>query len=309
MIAQALARCAFQLWLVSVLAFGLLVATPGDPARMILSASGLDLPTQPEVDAKRRELGLDLPLAQRYAHWLAGAVRGDFGRSYRTARPVTAMYWERLPATLALALLALALTLAIALPVGVVAAYHGRVGEAVLQGVVLFGGAVPGFWLSLLLILLFAATLRWLPALGSPTPHGMVMPAVALALPHVAVLARLARAAMRDAIATDAFRTARAKGNSRARAALRHALPHVFVSVLAVLGLEAAYLITGAAVLESVFAYPGVGRLAVDAALVGDLPVLAFCVLMASVVYGVCSLLADIAATRIDPRLRRADVP
>jgi peptide/nickel transport system permease protein len=293
------------LWMVSMLAFGLLALAPGDPARLILNATGADVPTPEVVAAKRVELGLDRPLHARYLGWLGGALRGDFGRSYRTARPVGAMYGERLPATLLLACLALAISLCVALPLGAIAAIkRGSLLDASAQLVAVLGAAVPGFWIALVLILIFAATLRWLPALGSPTLPGMTLPAVVLALPNIAVLSRLVRATTLDALGQEYMTTARAKGRSAREAMIFHALPNVAAALVTPVALEIAYLLTGTVIVETVFAYPGVGRLAVEAALVRDMPVLAVCVLAAGSIYVICNWCADFGMAALDPRLR-----
>jgi ABC-type dipeptide/oligopeptide/nickel transport system permease component len=293
------------LGLVSVLAFALLALAPGDPARLVLSASGVDLPTPELVAAKRAELRLDAPLPARYAAWLGGAVRGDFGVSYRSGQPVWELYAERFPATLLLAGVALALTLVVALPLGIVAAARrGGPLDGLLQGLAVLGAAAPGFWVALVLILVFAATWRVLPALGSPTPAGVLLPAIVLALPNIAIISRLVRAATLDALGQAYITTARGKGRSRRGALLVHALPNALVGVLTAVALELAYLLTGTVVVETVFAYPGVGRLAVDAALVGDLPVVALCVVAAALVYLLCNWLADLGMVLLDPRLR-----
>jgi peptide/nickel transport system permease protein len=295
------------LWLVSMLAFGLLAFAPGDPARLVLSASGVDLPTPEMVAAKRAELGLDAPAPMRYLGWLTSAVQGDFGASYRTGRPALEVYAERFPATLLLAGLAVIVTLAVGVPLGVAAAAkRGGALDALLQGVAVLGAAAPGFWVALVLILVFAATLRWLPALGSPTLAGMVLPAAVLALPNIAIVARLVRAGTLDALGQLYITTARGKGRSARGALLHHALPNVLVGTLTAVTLEIAYLLTGTVIVETVFAYPGVGRLAADAALVRDMPVLALCVLMAATIYLLCNWLADLGMALLDPRIRTA---
>lgn len=292
------------LWLVSLLAFALLALAPGDPARLILSGGG-ELPTPEMVAAKRAELRLDEPLPTRYAAWLGGTLRGDFGLSYRSGEPALTLYAERFPATLLLAATALALTLLIAVPLGVLAA-AGRGGplDGLTQAGAVLGAAAPGFWVALVLMLVFAATLRWLPALGSPTPAGVLLPAVVLALPNIAIVSRLVRAATLDALSQAYITTALGKGRSRRGALLAHALPNACVGVLTAVMLEAAYLLTGTVVVETVFAYPGVGRLAVEAAMVGDLPVVALCVMVAALVYLLCNWLADLGMVLLDPRLR-----
>ncbi|MCU0494623.1 MAG: ABC transporter permease [Chloroflexaceae bacterium] len=308
MLAQLLARVGggfLVLWLVSLLAFGLLALAPGEPARLLLTAEGVTMPTPELVAAKRAELRLDDPLPTRYMHWLAGALRGDFGASYRTGRAVWAVYSERFPATLMLAGLTLLLSLAVALPLGVISALRrGSMLDTLLQGVAVLGASAPGFWVALILMLVFAATLRWLPALGSPTLAGMLLPAITLALPNVAVLARLLRAATLDALGQAYMVTAQAKGYSTRGAVWFHALPNVWPTLVTAVTLEAAYLLTGTVIIETVFAYPGVGRLAVDAALVGDMPMLALCVLVAATIYVLSNGLADLLLLLLDPRVR-----
>jgi peptide/nickel transport system permease protein len=291
---------------VSLLAFALQALAPGDPARILVEASGLN-PAPPEaVAAKRAELGLDRPMPERYLLWLTHALRGDFGRSFRSYRPVAALYRERLPATAALAAAAVALTATIALPLGMLAAYHrGRVLDAVAQLVAVAGAAIPGFWLALLLMFLFAVKLRFLPAFGSLTPKGIILPATVLAVHNIAVLTRLTRAAMLDVLSLEFVTVARAKGLREWAVARRHVLPNVLVPVLTVLGLEVAGLMTGAVVVEYVFAWPGIGKMVVDAALLRDVPVVTGFAVAAGLVFVLVNLVVDVTIAAVDPRVRR----
>jgi peptide/nickel transport system permease protein len=291
---------------VSLLAFALQALAPGDPARILVEASGLN-PAPPEaVAAKRAELGLDRPMPERYLLWLTHALRGDFGRSFRSYRPVAALYRERLPATAALAAAAVALTATIALPLGMLAAYHrGRVLDAVAQLVAVAGAAIPGFWLALLLMFLFAVKLRLLPAFGSLTPKGIILPATVLAVQNIAVLTRLTRAAMLDVLSLEFVTVARAKGLREWAVARRHVLPNVLVPVLTVLGLEVAGLMTGAVVVEYVFAWPGIGKMVVDAALLRDVPVVTGFAVAAGLVFVLVNLVVDVTIAAVDPRARR----
>jgi peptide/nickel transport system permease protein len=294
------------LLVVSVLAFSLQALAPGDPARMLLEASGLN-PAPPEaVAAKRAELRLDDPLPVRYLDWLGNALRGDLGRSYRSYRPVAELYLERLPATITLAAIAVVLSAAIAVPLGALAAYHrGRPLDGVAQLVAVAGAAIPGFWISLVFIFIFAAKLRWLPAFGSLTPRGIIMPAVVLALAHAAVITRLTRAATLDVLGQEFVSVARAKGLRTWTVARRHVLPNVLVPVLTILGLELAGLITGAAVVEYVFAWPGIGKMAVDAALLRDIPVIVGFAVAAGLIFVIVNLVVDLIVAAVDPRARR----
>src|SRR5712691_1492607 len=214
------------LFVLSVVAFGLYALTPGDPAVVLLEAAGLHSPPPAAIAAKRAELHLDDPLPVQYANWLAGAVHGDFGRSFRSYTPVTELYLSRIGATALLACVATFLSLIVALPLGILAAYQrGRVPDRLAQIVVALGGSMPGFWIGLLLILVFAVELHWLPAFGSPTPSGIVLPAIVLAVANVAVLTRLTRSSVLDVLSQEFVTVARAKrligarGQSAARAA------------------------------------------------------------------------------------------
>ncbi|MGI8552754.1 MAG: ABC transporter permease [Dehalococcoidia bacterium] len=294
------------LLVVSILAFGLQALAPGDPARLLLEASGLS-PVPPEaLAAKRAELHLNDPLPVRYFDWLGHAVQGDFGRSFRSYRPVTSLYLERMPATALLAGVAAALSALVALPLGALAAYHrGKLLDGLAQVVAVLGTAVPGFWIALVLIFFFAAKLRWLPAFGTPTPKGIIMPAVVLALHNIAVLTRLTRAAMLDVLTQEFVTVARAKGLGTLAIARGHVLPNVLVPILTVLGLELAGLMTGAAVVEYVFAWPGVGKMAVDAALLRDTPIIVGFAVVAGLIFVLVNLVVDLSAAALDPRARR----
>jgi peptide/nickel transport system permease protein len=304
-VAERLLWAASVLLVVSLLAFSLQAMAPGDPARLLLEASGMAPIPEAAVSAKRAEMRLDEPLPVRYLDWVAHALRGDFGRSFRSYQPVLDAYLARLPATAALAGLAGLIAAAISLPLGVLAAYRrGRAWDALAQTVAVVGASVPGFWMALVLIVVFSASLRWLPAFGSPTPSGIVLPAVVVALPAVALLTRLVRSAVLDALAQDFVQVARAKGLRTALIARRHVLPNALVPVLTVLGLELANLLTGAAVVEYVFGYPGVGKLAVDAVLVGDMPIVVGFAVAAGLVFVLVNLVVDLCAAAIDPRVR-----
>jgi peptide/nickel transport system permease protein len=305
-VARVLLKTLITLWLASVIAFVLVSATAADPARLVLAAGGLD-PTPEEVAAKRAELGLDDAAPVRYARWLGAALQGDFGASFRTGQPVQKMYAERVPATVLLAICSLLLTTLLALPLGLLAAVARQRGwRLVVQAMSVIGAAVPGFWLALLLIFAFSAQLRWLPSFGNPTPAGLVLPTIVLAIPHIALQSRLVRAAVLDVLSRQHVLAARASGASGGRLLMKHVLPVAAPVLASPLALEAAYLLTGTVIVERVFAYPGVGRLAVDAALIGDMPVLSLCVLVAALAYLIANAAADLLAGWLDPRLRAA---
>lgn len=292
---------------VSTLAFGLYALAPGDPARLLLQASGLNPVPEEAVAAKRAEMRLDDPLVVRYLDWVGHALRGDLGRSFRSYHPVTDLYRERLPPTLALAALATLLSVVVAIPLGTLAAYRrGGPLDSLAQFVAVLGAAVPSFWVALIGIFIFAATLQWLPAFGSLTPQGIVMPACVLALSNIAVLTRLTRAAVLDVLGQEYIVVARAKGLATTTVARRHLLPNVLVPILTVLGLELAHAVTGAVVIEYIFAWPGIGKMAVDATLNGDIPIVVGFATLAGLAFVVVNLAVDLGAAALDPRARRA---
>ncbi len=293
------------LFVVSIVAFGLYAMTPGDPAVVLLEGSGMHSPPPEAVAAKRAELHLDDPIPVQYVRWLGAALHGDFGRSFRSYTPVTELYLSRIGATALLAVCATLLSLVVALPLGVLAAYHrGRFADRLAQLMVALGGSLPGFWLGLLLILAFAVQLHWLPAFGSPTLQGIVLPAIVLAVANVSVLTRLTRASVLDVLHQEFVTVAKAKGLASQPVTFRHVLPNVFVPVLTVLGLVFANLMVGTAVVEYVFAWPGIGRLAIDSALLRDQPVVVGFTVAAGLIFALMNLLVDVGIAALDPRVR-----
>jgi peptide/nickel transport system permease protein len=293
------------LFVVSLVAFGLYALTPGDPAVVLLEASGIHSPPREAVDAKRAELHLNDPLPVQYANWLGGALHGDFGRSFRSYTPVSDLYLSRIGATALLACVATVLSLIIGLPLGILAAYQrGRWADRLAQIVVAVGGSMPGFWIGLLLILVFAVELHWLPAFGSPTPQGIVLPAIVLAVANVAVLTRLTRSSVLDVLSQEYVTVAKAKGLSAHAVRVKHVLRNTYIPLLTVLGLLFANLMVGTAVVEYVFAWPGIGRLAIDSALLRDEPVVVGFTVAAGLIFTVMNLLVDLGIAAVDPRVR-----
>lgn len=284
---------------------------PGDPARALL---GVD--AEPAaVAALRRQLGLDQPALVRYVYWIAGLVRGDLGTSWSYRVPVAALLAPRLAVTLPLALLAMVVTLAVSIVLGAWAALrHGRaVGAAIAVGTQV-GIAIPNFWLGLLLILLFSVRLNWLPAGGFPgwdagawvAVQSLLLPGLALAAAQIAILTRFTRAALLESAQQDFVRTAQAKGLGPAATMVRHVLRNALVPITSILGLQFAFLIAGAVVVENVFFLPGLGRFVFQAIANRDLIVVETVVLLLSALVIVVAFFADIAARAIDPRLRAA---
>ena len=294
--------------LAATLVFALVHLVPGDPVEMMLGEGA----RAADVESLRRDLGLDRPLLEQYASFLGGLARGDLGRSLHSGEPVLATLAERFPATLELAVASLIVALLVALPLGVVAAlYRDRVPDHLARLLALLGVSMPSFWLALTLILLFAVQLQWLPPSGlgdSPWSldgvRHMVLPVLVLALGSAGSLARYTRSAMLEVINRDYVRTARAKGLPAAAVYLRHVWPNAAPPVLALAGLHLGSLVGGAVVVETIFAWPGLGRLAVTSILARDFPTTHGVILTLAAGFIAANLLADLAHHALDPRLR-----
>ena len=294
----------------SVVIFSVVELVPGDPASFMLGTGA-----QPEtLAALRQQMGLDDPLPLRYAAWLGAILQGDFGTSFTYKTPVAPMIGERLQVSLPLAVLALVLAVALALPVGLhAAARRGRVGDGLAMGAAHLGIALPNFWLAMLLVLVFAVHLRWLPAGGFPgwsdplaALRSLILPAIALALPQAAILARVLRSSLVETMGQDYIRTARAKGLSRGQTLRRHALRNALIPVLTILGMQFSFLLAGAIIIENVFYLPGLGRMIFQAITQRDLIVVQSAVLVLVAAVIAVTFLVDLAYAAVDPRLRRA---
>ena len=280
--------------------FGMVRLT-GDPVLLFMP---MDIQAK-DVDEFRERLGFNDPLAVQYARFLGAAVRGDFGESLRYRRDALGLVLERLPATLLLAGAALALTVLVAVPLGVLAAVRRDTAfDHVSTVITVLGQATPGFWLGLMLIYLFAVQLRWLPTGGMGTAAHVVMPAVVLAAFYSARVARLTRSAVLDTLGEDYVLTARAKGLAETRVIGKHTLRNSAIPIVTLAGLEAGQLLGGAVVTETIFAWPGLGRLTVQALLNRDFPVVMAAVSFTSIVYTLMNLLVDVAYGWLDPRVR-----
>lgn len=308
-ILRRLITLAASLVLASLVIFALIEVTPGDPASFMLG-----LNAAPEtVAALRDQMGLNDPLPLRYLHWVAGMVQGDFGLSYTYKVPVADLVADRLKISLPLALIALALSSALALPAGLWAASRrGRAGDALVMGATQLGIAVPNFWFAMLLVLVFAIKWRLFPAGGFPgwsdplaALRALTLPAIALALPQAAILARVLRSALIETLGQDYIRTARAKGLSRRAALTRHALRNALIPVLTILGMQFSFLLAGAIIIENVFYIPGLGRLIFQAITQRDLIVVESVVMILVFAVIAVTFLTDLAYALVDPRLRR----
>jgi peptide/nickel transport system permease protein len=297
-----LAQTALVVFLSLTAVFGMVRLT-GDPVLLFMP---MDIQAK-DVDEFRERLGFNDPLAVQYARFLGAALHGDFGDSLRYRRDALGLVLERLPATLLLAGAALGLTLLVAVPLGVLSAVRrDTVFDHVGTVVTVLGQATPGFWLGLMLIYVFAVQLRWLPTGGMGTAAHVVMPAVVLAAFYSARVARLTRSAVLDTLGEDYVLTARAKGLAEVRVIGKHTLRNSAIPIVTLAGLEAGQLLGGAVVTETIFAWPGLGRLTVQALLNRDFPVVMAAVSFTSIVYTLMNLLVDLAYGWLDPRVRKA---
>jgi peptide/nickel transport system permease protein len=285
----------------SLTAVFVMVRLSGDPVLLFMPT---DIQAK-DIEEFRQRLGFNDPLAVQYGRFLAGALRGDFGESLRYKQDAMALVLERLPATLTLAGTSLLLTLSVAVPLGVLSAVR-RDGLLDHLGtlVTVLGQAVPGFWLGLMLIYIFSVQLRWLPTGGTGTLAHLIMPSVVLAAFFSARIARLTRSAVIDVLNEEFVLTARAKGLRESRVIGKHTLRNSAIPIVTLAGLEAGQLLGGAVITETIFAWPGVGRLTVQALLNRDFPVVLAAVSLTSVTYTVINLLVDLLYGWLDPRVR-----
>jgi ABC-type dipeptide/oligopeptide/nickel transport system permease component len=288
--------------LTSLVVFLMLFLTPGDPASIYV---GEQAATPERLADIRRVMGLDRPLHVQYGDFLWRALRGDLGRSLQTNRPVLDEILSRLPRTIELAVAAMALAVALGFALGLVSALRQNTAvDTLAMLVALFGVSVPVFWLALLLIMLFAVQLQWLPATSGPGLMGLILPAVSLALLSAATLARLVRSCVLEVLRLDYLTTARAKGLGAAVVVLRHALPNALIPVITAMGLQFGALLSGAVITETIFARPGLGKLVVDSIQSKDLPTVQGVVLVLACIYVVMNLLVDLSYALVDPRIR-----
>ena len=296
---------------VSAITFALLHLTPGDPAQILLGP----IATPQELDHLRRELGLDRPLAIQYAIWLDHVARGDLGRSITLHRPVLGELLLRFRGTLILTAGAIIVAFGPGILLGVLAARRqGRFIDAVSMVVTVGGASIPAFWLGMILIIVFSVRLGWLPGTGMSSPSGpgtagdvlthLILPAVTLGMLPLAIVTRVARTGMIEALRGDYVRTARAKGVNELIVTMRHAFRNTLVGIVTVLGLEMGFLLAGAVYVETVFDWPGVGLMLVNSILTRDFPLVQGAVLLLAATYVIINLLTDLLYAYLDPRIR-----
>jgi peptide/nickel transport system permease protein len=295
---------------VSVVVFSLIHLVDGDPTRLALGTRY----SEEAYDALQARNGLDLPLVEQYVSWVGRALTGDLGVSFRSGETVTGLIAERLPATLTLALAAILLALLIAVPLGTLSALKPRsITDRVATVISQIGISVPDFWLAIVLILVFAGTLGWLPSGGyvplTEDPLGwlerLILPTIATGVVSGAVITRFVRSSVLEALGSDHVRTAQAKGLPARQVFTWHVLRNALLPLVTVTGVQLAYLLSGVVVVEIVFSWPGLGQLALQAVQARDYPVLQGAVLLFALVFLVINLLVDLLYSRIDPRIRR----
>jgi peptide/nickel transport system permease protein len=297
------------LLLASVLIFAIITLSPGDPVRMMLGTQA----TPEEIAVERTRLGLDKPVPVRYAIWLSDVAQLNLGMSQSNRRPVADLIGDALPYTLRLALTSLAVALLIGFPLGMLAAVNAnRRLDAMITGFNSLGLAMPSFWFGLLLILLFAVELKWLPASGVGEPsrplyerlHYLIMPVATIAVSNMSVFSRYVRSAMIDVLSADYVRTARAKGLAEQVVVARHALRNAMIPVITIVGIQFGRLLGGAVVTESVFAYPGIGRLVINSIQNRDYPVVQATLMLVVIIFLITNIVVDVSYAYLDPRVK-----
>jgi ABC-type dipeptide/oligopeptide/nickel transport system permease component len=297
------------LFLASLLIFAIITLSPGDPVRMMLGTQA----TPEEIQVERDRLGLDKPIPVRYGIWLTDVASLNLGVSQSSRRPVSALIGDALPYTLRLALISLAFSMLIGFPLGALAAINAnRRLDAIVTGFNSLGLAMPSFWFGLLLILLFAVQLRWLPASGVGEPNQafyqripyLIMPVLTIVVSNMSVFSRYVRSAMIDVLSTDYVRTARAKGLNEHVVIARHALRNALIPVITIVGIQFGRLLGGAVVTESVFAYPGIGRLVINSIQNRDYPVVQATLMLVVLIFLVTNIIVDISYAYLDPRVK-----
>ncbi|KPP87042.1 MAG: peptide/nickel transport system permease protein [Rhodobacteraceae bacterium HLUCCO07] len=294
---------------VALFVFLMLRLTPGDPAAIIAG----DTATTEQLERIREALGLNDPIHIQFISWIADLLRGDFGTSVISGKPVIDLIAARMEPTISLALTTIILSVVIAVPLGVIAAWkHGTLIDRFVMMISVLGFSVPVFVIGYLMISLFSMQLNWFPVQGfraigegiGPFLHRIALPTFTLTLLYIALIARITRTSMLEILGDDYIRTARAKGLPERLVLMRHALRNCSVPIITVIGIGFALIISGVVVTESVFNLPGLGRLTVDAVLARDYPVIQAVILLASLIYVVINLLIDIAYVLLDPRIR-----
>jgi ABC-type dipeptide/oligopeptide/nickel transport system permease component len=296
-----------RLWQSLLVIFGvsvvvvLILHLTGDPAALMLPPDA----TAEDIAKFRHDMGFDDPVAVQYVRFLKGAVRGDFGQSIRHGEPAMGLVVERLPATFELAGAGLVIALALAIPAGIVSAVRRNTSIDYISTVVaLLGQAMPTFWLGIMLILVFSVRLNWLPSSGRGDVEHLILPAITLGLFTTARITRLTRSGMLEVLGQDYIRTARAKGMGEPPVVWKHALKNAAIPIVTIVGIELGTLLGGSVITETIFAWPGVGRLSVQAIFNRDYPVVQSAVFLLASTFVIVNFLVDVVYTYLDPRIR-----
>ena len=302
--------------IVTFLVFALLFLSPGDPVLLLVPIDEVNQMTDDEMDELRHKLGLDRPIYLQYADWVINVLQGDLGRSIHQRRPVVDLLAARFPVTLELALLSVFAASVVAIPIGIYTALRpGSIGDFIGNIVALMGVSAPNFWVALILIVVFAVYLRWLPAGGfvritdDPIRHieRMILPVITLSTALMAVTMRLTRSSMLEVLNEDYVRTARSKGLGQRRIVFVHALKNALIPVVTTVGLQIGRILGGTIVIELIFSFPGMGKLMLDAIFGRDFPVVQGSVLLITLAFMAINLVVDFTYAFIDPRIRYGD--
>ncbi|MFC4769096.1 nickel ABC transporter permease [Effusibacillus consociatus] len=304
LVKKRLLQLMIVLLLLSVSTFTLMKLAPGDPVLSILRADEL-MVTKADEAKLRQDLGFDRPLLVQYGQWMSGVLRLDLGKSYANGKPVWDEMMRRLPTTIQLTAGGLVVMLLISVPLGTIAArYPGRWPDQVSRMLALIGASIPGFWLGLLLIYFFAYKLQLLPSMGKGTFSQMILPSLTLGFSMAAVYARLLRTGLLESLSQDYIRAARARGVAEWRVLSLHAFRAALLPVVTVFGMNIGNLLAGSVVIETLFSWPGLGSMALEAIFGRDYPVIQGYVLLTGVFVVVMNLLVDLSYSLIDPRIR-----
>lgn len=286
---------------VSLLIFVIMDLAPGD----VTSVMGVEGMTEEQVANLRSELGLDRPLIERYITYMGGMLRGDLGSSYISGRGVVEMYFDRLPNTMVLAGASICVAILLSIPLGIFSAVHrGTVADNVCMVGALLGLSIPNFWLGLILIVTFSLGMGWFPSGGMSGPASVVLPAITIGTELMASMTRTTRSSMLDVIRQDYLRTARAKGVPEKKVVWSHALKNALIPIVTIIGTQLSAALGGSVLTETVFAWPGVGRLVIDSITSRDTPMVTGCIILTTITISVVLLLVDLLYAVIDPRIK-----
>lgn len=286
---------------ISIIIFSIMQLSPGSPARLILGERA----TEQQIETLSKELGTDQPVVKQYFNYIAGILHGDLGTSYRTRMPVLDEISDRFPTTFLLAVLVMVVSTAVSIPLGVLSSLRqNSIFDAVTTIIALLLTAMPSFWLGLMLMLIFAEKLRWLPAIGSTEFIHFIMPTLTLSAANIASNMRMTRSSMLEVIRQDYIRTARAKGASEKVVVIKHALKNALIPVVTAIGMNFGWSLGGAVLIESVFSMKGLGTLLLNGVRTKDIPVVMSTVLVTSLIFSVVTLIVDVSYGFIDPRIK-----